>query len=70
MKNKLSSKQIEALLDTLKTRLENNKNRHAGIDWKKVNDKRSRQSEKLWSLFEMEKTGGEPDVIEYDKKTN
>lgn len=70
MKSKLSSIQTESLLDTLKDRFENNKNRHKEIDWKKVNEKLKSQPEKLWSLFEMEKTGGEPDVIGYDKKTN
>lgn len=70
MKTKLSSKQTEALLDALKDRFENNKNRHKEIDWKKVYDKLKGHPEKLWSLFEMEKTGGEPDVIGYDKKTN
>lgn len=70
MNAKLSSKQTEALLDTLKDRFENNKNRHKDIDWKKVNEKLKSKPEKLWSIFEMEKTGGEPDVIGYDKKTD
>ena len=69
MKTKLSSKQTEALFDTLKTRFENNKNRHKEIDWEKVIEKLKSHPEKLWSLFEMERTGGEPDVIGYDKKT-
>jgi Protein of unknown function (DUF4256) len=70
MKPKLSTKQSESLLDTLKDRFENNKVRHKEIEWKKVNENLKSQPEKLWSLFEMEKTGGEPDVIGYDKKTN
>lgn len=70
MNTQLSSKQTEALLDTLKDRFVNNKNRHKDIDWKKVNENLKSKPEKLWSLFEMEKTGGEPDVIGYDKKTN
>lgn len=70
MKVKLTSKQTEALLDILKIRFEKNKNRHKEIDWKKVYEKLKSQPEKLWSIFEMEKTGGEPDVIGFDKKTN
>ncbi|MBK7310041.1 MAG: DUF4256 domain-containing protein [Sphingobacteriaceae bacterium] len=69
-KNTLSPKQTEELLKTLKTRFEKNLNRHKGIDWAKVNAKLIANTEKLWSLNEMEKTGGEPDVIRFDKKTN
>jgi len=68
-KNKLSSKQIEELLKTLKARFEKNKNRHKGIEWTKVQAKLEKNSGKLWSLNEMERTGGEPDVVGYDKKT-
>jgi len=68
-KNKLSSKQIEDLLKTLKARFEKNKNRHKGIEWTKVQAKLEKNSGKLWSLNEMERTGGEPDVVGYDKKT-
>ncbi len=69
-KNILSPKQIEELLKTLKTRFEKNMNRHKGIEWAKVNAKLIANTEKLWSLNEMERTGGEPDVIGFDKKTN
>jgi hypothetical protein len=68
-KNKLSSKQIEELLKTLKARFEKNKNRHKGIEWTKVQAKLEKNSGKLWSLNEMERTGGEPDVVGQDKKT-
>ncbi|KAF0139052.1 MAG: hypothetical protein FD122_3526 [Stygiobacter sp.] len=69
-KTKLSPKQSEELLKTLKTRFEKNMNRHKGIEWAKVEVKLEANIEKLWSLNEMEKTGGEPDVIGYDKKKN
>jgi hypothetical protein len=70
MKNaKLSSKESEALLATLKARFEKNMNRHKGIDWAKVQAKLEANPAKLWSLNEMEKTGGEPDVVGQDKKT-
>ena len=65
MKN-ISNKQREGLLRTLKIRFEKNPNRHLGIDWVKVQTKLETNSEKLWSLFEMEKTGGEPDVVAFD----
>ena len=66
-KKKLSSSQTEDLYRTLKSRFEKNMNRHKDIDWAKVQAKLD--SEKLWSLNEMERTGGEPDVVGYDKKT-
>ncbi|OGK21299.1 hypothetical protein A3C23_02210 [Candidatus Roizmanbacteria bacterium RIFCSPHIGHO2_02_FULL_37_13b] len=69
-KKKLSQEQREELLESLKARFEKNMNRHKGLDWTKVLDKLQANSEKLWSLFEMERTGGEPDVVGYDKKTN
>ena len=69
MKNKLSAKQSEELLKTLKTRFEKNKDRHKGIEWTKVQAKLEANPQKLWSLDEMEITGGEPDVVGYDKKT-
>ena len=69
-KTKLSPKQSEELLKTLKTRFEKNMNRHKGIEWTKVEAKLAAITEKLWSLNEMEKTGGEPDVVEYDQKKN
>jgi hypothetical protein len=69
MKKELSSKQQKDLLNILKGRFEKNMNRHSGIDWAKVQTKLERSPEKLWSLNEMERTGGEPDVVDYDKKT-
>ncbi|HSW56451.1 MAG TPA: DUF4256 domain-containing protein [Ignavibacteriaceae bacterium] len=62
----LSPKQIEELLETLKARFEKNKNRHKGIEWDKVQAKLEKNSGKLWSLNEMERTGGEPDVVGQD----
>ncbi len=67
--NKLSSKQREGLLEALKDRFEKNMNRHRGLEWAKVQGKLQANAEKLWSLNEMEKTGGEPDVAGHDKKT-
>ena len=68
-KKELSQKQREELLKTLKTRFEKNMNRHEGIEWTKVLTKLEKSNEKLWSLNEMEITGGEPDVVDYDKTT-
>ena len=68
-KKVLSSQQSEELLKTLKTRFEKNKNRHKGIEWAKVQAKLEANPEKLWSLDEMEITGGEPDVVGFDKKS-
>jgi hypothetical protein len=65
----LSSKQTEDILSTLKARLEKNMSRHKGVDWAKVEQRLRANSEKLWSLSEMERTGGEPDVVGVDKKT-
>jgi uncharacterized protein DUF4256 len=65
----MKAKQREELLGTLKARFENNMNRHQGLNWAKVQTKLETNPEKLWSLNEMERTGGEPDVIGYDKKT-
>lgn len=72
MSNKkvLSIQQNVALLKTLKVRFENNLNRHNGLEWAKVQDKLETNPEKLWSLNEMEKTGGEPDVVGYDRSAN
>lgn len=61
--------QREALLKTLKARFEKNMNRHKGIDWAALELKLESNTDKLWSLNEMETTGGEPDVVGYDKKT-
>ncbi|MBS1681498.1 MAG: DUF4256 domain-containing protein [Bacteroidetes bacterium] len=69
-KNKLTADQREELLHKLKTRFEKNTNRHKGIDWVKVQTKLEAKPEKLWSLNAMEETGGEPDVVGYDKKTD
>ena len=68
-KKKLSAEQRSALLSTLKARFEKNKQRHKGIDWANVQAKLEANPEKLWSLHEMEETGGEPDVVGADKKT-
>lgn len=69
-KNKLSPEQIKELLKILKTRFEKNMARHKGIDWAKVQTKLEADPEKLWSLEEMEISGGEPDVVAHDKKKN
>lgn len=66
---KLSPKQREELLAALKARFEKNMNRHPGLEWAKVQSKLEASPEKLWSLNEMEWTGGEPDVVDHDKKT-
>ncbi|MFX1708795.1 DUF4256 domain-containing protein [Chitinophaga sp. CC14] len=66
-KRKLSSEQSRELLSVLKNRFEKNKNRHKGLDWAKIQAKLEANPGKLWSLDEMELTGGEPDVVGYDK---
>ena len=66
---KFSPKQLAELLRTLKTRFEKNINRHKGVAWAEVQAKLEANTEKLWSLNEMERTGGEPDVVGHDKKT-
>jgi len=68
-KNELSPKQREELLRALKARFEKNLNRHKGLEWAKVQSRLEANAEKLWSLSEMECTGGEPDVVGQDKKT-
>src|ERR1700691_2942755 len=65
----LSAEQREELLRVLKARFENNVNRHHGLEWAKVKSRLEANAEKLWSLNEMEETGGEPDVVGHDKKT-
>jgi hypothetical protein len=65
----MKAKQREELLGALKARFEKNMNRHKGLEWVKVQAKLEANPEKLWSLNEMERTGGEPDVVGYDKKT-
>ena len=67
-KKALSPEQREELLGTLETRFEKNKSRHEGFDWAKVKAKLEANPEKLWSLGEMENTGGEPDVVGHDQK--
>ncbi len=66
---KSSPVQSESLLATLKARFEKNMSRHQGLDWAKVKAKLEALPDKLWSLSEMERTGGEPDVVGHDKKT-
>ena len=68
-KRELSTKQREELLKTLKSRFEKHKNRRKGIDWTQVQAKLEANTEKLWSLNEMERTGGEPDVVGFVQKT-
>lgn len=67
---KLSQEQQNDLISILKIRFEKNKTRHPEIEWSKVQEKLEANSDKLWSLLEMEKTEGEPDVVAYDKETN
>ena len=65
----LSKKQRDELLKTLRGRFEKNMNRHKGLEWAQVQARLEANAEKLWSLSEMERTGGEPDVVGHDKKT-
>ena len=69
MKQELSPTQREGLIKTLQARFEKNMKRHQGLEWPKVKAKLEANPAKLWSLSEMEKTGGEPDVVGQDKKT-
>ncbi len=68
-KKKLAPEQREELLRALKARFEKNLSRHKGLEWAKVKTRLEADPEKLWSLNEMERTGGEPDVVGRDKKT-
>lgn len=68
-KKELLPEQSKALLDVLKTRFEQNMNRHKGLDWAKIQAKLEANPQKLWSLDDMEVTGGEPDVVGFDEKT-
>ena len=68
-KKDLSREESAKLLETLKSRFEKNMNRHKGLEWAKVKAKLEAKPAKLWSLHEMERTGGEPDVVDQDKKT-
>lgn len=70
MKNKLSEEQGQELLKVLEIRFEKNRNRHKDLDWNKIQKKLEANPEKLWSLDEMERTEGEPDVVGFDKKTH
>lgn len=65
----LSPEESEQLISLLKKRFEKNKNRHIGLDWENVLTRLENHPEKLWSLNEMERTGGEPDVVGHDEKT-
>jgi len=69
-KKKLSESQSETLISILRTRFEKNANRHKGMKWDDIQAKLEANPEKLWSLDEMEETGGEPDVVGFDKKTD
>ena len=68
-KKELSPEQRKELLGALKARFEKNMNRHKGIEWAKVQVKLEANTEKLWSINEMERTGGEPDIVGQDRKT-
>jgi hypothetical protein len=68
-KKELSPKQREELLSALKVRFDKNMHRHKGLEWAGVQAKLEADPEKLWSLHEMERTGGEPDVVAHDNKT-
>ncbi len=69
-KKKLSAEQTNELLNILKSRFEKNLSRHKGLDWTKLQAKLESKPDSLWSLNEMERSGGEPDVVGYDKKKN
>lgn len=68
-KTMLSPEQREKFLSVLRARFEKNMNRHLGLEWVKVQSRLEAHADRLWSLHEMEKTGGEPDVIGFDRKT-
>lgn len=68
-KESLTSEKRSELINTLKMRFEKNKNRHPGIEWDKVQSRLEANPDKLWTLNEMERTGGEPDVVGMDKKS-
>lgn len=69
-KKELSLEQREELLSILKDRFEKNMSRHEGLDWAEIEAKLDADPDKLWSLYEMERTGGEPDVVDYDQNTD
>lgn len=70
MKKKLTQEQNQELIKTLKSRFEKNMNRHKDLDWNEIQSRLEQNSEKLWSLYEMERTGGEPDITGYFKERN
>jgi len=70
IKKQLASKQIETLIELLKDRFEKNSHRHREIEWPSVHTKLIKSPDKLWSLQEMENTGGEPDVVAYDQHSD
>ena len=70
LEKKISLENQKQLLNTLQNRFEENMNRHKGLEWSKIQLKLESNSEKLWSINEMEKTGGEPDVIAYNKEND
>lgn len=69
-KKQLSEKETIELLDILQQRFEKNKNRHENLDWTKIEAKLNSDPSKLWSLYQMENSDGEPDVVDYDEKTD
>lgn len=69
-KEELPAEQRFTLLKVLKARFEKNMARHKGLEWAKIQAKLEDNTKKLWSLYQMEETGGEPDVVDYDKKTD
>lgn len=64
----LTTEQVAELLKILRTRFEKNMDRHKGLDWSKIENRLEGSTDKLWSLNEMERTGGEPDVVSFDKQ--
>jgi hypothetical protein len=69
MNAKLSTERIEELFKILKGRFEKNQNRHKDLQWEKIQERLESEPNKLWSINEMERTGGEPDVVSYEPKT-
>lgn len=68
-KKQLTSEESSTLMDILKTRFEKNRNRHIGLEWANIQTILEANQQKMWSLLQMEKTGGEPDVVAFDEKT-
>ncbi|WP_265427357.1 DUF4256 domain-containing protein [Chryseobacterium sp. YIM B08800] len=69
-KKQISTEESTELLQILKNRFEKNKSRHENLDWTKIEEKLNSNPSKLWSLYQMENSGGEPDVVNYDEKTD